>query len=372
MSTGETVRVMLTGDNVVFSSHPRPVACYEKVAPTLKQADIRFGNLEWPLTTDAPLDPLKEAAYKAMGAAARASNSTFSGSRMDVGCVDALRFAGYNVVGLANNHHMDFGAAGSAQTRKALKGAGIAFCGAGQNVTEARRPAILEHNGVRVAFLAFTSVFLPNYAATPERPGMATVKVHTSYAPPSRFDEQPGTPMETKTMPDPPQQEAQLQAVKDAKQQADAVICSIHWGVSKGNTDSGLLRRRVSYQMQLGRACIDAGASLVVGHHPHVLQGVESYKQGVICYSLGNFVFARGTGVPSGFPPESVIADCSFTKTGLRELSFFPVLVNKDDQPEVVDLETGRAVLATLEEDSRALGTTFTPRDGKIYLDSRG
>ena len=60
----DSVRVILTGDNVVFSTHPRPTACYEEVAPTFRQADIRFGNLEWPITKDLALDPAKDAAFK--------------------------------------------------------------------------------------------------------------------------------------------------------------------------------------------------------------------------------------------------------------------------------------------------------------------
>lgn len=363
------VRLMLTGDNAVFSTHLKPFACYEKVAPTLTQADVRFANLEFPLTKEgAQLEPMKAAIYKDLGMRAWAA------SRVDIAYVEVLRYAGYDVVGLANNHLMDFGPAGFRQTRETLKSAGIVFCGAGENALEARRPVFVERNGVRLAFISFTTVFPPSAAATPERPGVASIKIHTSYVSPAltRIEEQPGTPIEIKTTFDSQQKEAMLQTIKDAKQQADAVICSIHWGVSAGNMTTGLLLQRVLYQTQLGRECIDAGASLIVGHHPHALQGVERYKDGVICYSLGNFIFVRGSSVPSEmhFPPETVIVDCSFTKKGIKELSFFPVRVDSEGQAEVVGLETdtGKAVLARLEEDSRALGTRFTPRNGKIYV----
>lgn len=369
MTQDAVVRLMLTGDNAVFSSHERPLTCYERVVPVLKKADIRFANLEFPLTkVGTQLEPAKAAFYKEFGVGEWAS------SRVDVAFIEVLRYAGYDIVGLANNHQMDFGVPGFRQTIETLKSGGIIFCGAGENANESRRPAIIERNGVRLAFMSFTTVFTPSAAATDERPGVATIKIHTSYVspPPGRIEEQPGTPIEVKTTPDPEQKEALLQAIKDARQQADVVICSVHWGVSAGTMASGLLGYRVPYQTQLGQACIDAGASLVVGHHPHSLQGVERYKDGAICYSLGNFIFVRGASVPSEmkFPPETAIVDCSFTRKGLKELSFFPVFVDREGQAQVmgIDTDTGQSVLATLEDDSRAFGTKFTPRDGKIYV----
>ncbi len=176
----DTVRLMLTGDNVVFSTHPRPTALYEKVAPLLKQADLRFGNLEWPITKDLALDPAKDAAFKAMRAQASNTKNSFAGAHMGPAVMDALGVAGYDVMGLANNHHMDFGTAGSEQTLVALKAAGIVYCGAGSNLAEARRPAVMECNGLRIAFISFTALFMKNTAASAEQHGMSTLKVHTT------------------------------------------------------------------------------------------------------------------------------------------------------------------------------------------------
>lgn len=369
----DSVRVMLTGDNVVFSTHPRPTACYEEVAPTFRKADIRFGNLEWPITKDLALDPAKDAAFKAMRAAATHTKNSFAGAHMEPGAMDAFRLAGYDVVGLANNHHMDFGIAGSQQTMSLLDAAGIAHCGAGRNIEEARRPAVVERNGVRIAFVSFTALFMKNTAAGPDLHGMSTIKVHTTYKPSLRYDEQPGTPMETITTADAEQKEALLNSVRQAKSVADFVVCSAHWGVSRAKLDEPLLRARAGYQTELGRACIDAGADLIVGHHPHLLQGVECYKQGIICYSIGNFVFARGTGVPAGFPPETVIADCTFRKGRPLELSFWPVMVGADDVPRVVDLKHGgEEVLKELQAASASFDTHFDYSDGLIRVQRAG
>ncbi len=174
--------------------------------------------------------------------------------------------------------------------------------------------------------------------------------------------------METITTPDAQQLQELLQSIRDAKNKADFVVCSAHWGISRGKLDEGLLRSRVGYQMEVGRACVDAGADLIVGHHPHLLQGVECYKNSIICYSIGNFVFARGTGVGAGFPPETVIADCTFRKGQAPDLSFWPVLVDADDIPNVVTLEQAPGVLEQLEADSTNLGTRFVASEGRIQV----
>src|SRR3989344_8172816 len=207
---------------------------FEKTRGLLKQAQLVFGNLEGPMThaDHAPVE--KKYVYR-------------SPPEKDA---PALRTAGFNVASLANNHTMDQGAEGLRHTLEALDLVGIKYAGAGMNLAEARKPALLESHGVRVAFLAYTLPFPEGVWATPDRPG-------------SPFGH-----------------EAQVRAdIASAKSQVDIVLVSFHWG-QEGKTE---LR---DYQKSLGRAAIDAGAAAVIGHHPHVLQGVERYKNGVILYSL--------------------------------------------------------------------------------------
>jgi poly-gamma-glutamate synthesis protein (capsule biosynthesis protein) len=368
MTQAVTVRLMLTGDNVVFSGAAEPSFYYERVAPVLREADIRFGNLEWPLSSQYPLDAAKEASYAAMGAQTTSSRPTLRGARMDPAAVGMLRLAGYDAVGLANNHHMDYGAEGSAETTRVLDVAGILHTGAGRNLTEARQPAIVERNGARVAFLAFTSVLLPSFAATDERPGVAAIRVQTLYAPSSRVTEQPGSPMETRTVVEPGDLQALTESITDARRRADVVVASMHWGVSVGWANGPVYGKRVPYQMDLGRACIDAGASLVIGHHPHLLQGIERYRDGVICYSLGNFVFAGGRSGKNEFDRETAIAEAVFAGPRLERFALVPVLHNDDQQPEPVDCERGREVFYALKRDSKEFGTAFSLERERIVV----
>jgi poly-gamma-glutamate synthesis protein (capsule biosynthesis protein) len=364
MDKAKSVRLMLTGDNMILDSHPNPTQCYAGVVGAMREADLRFGNLELPLTeASMALDPQKVAQFKAIGA-----NTQITRQRMDVKCIDALKLAGYDAVSLANNHHMAYGAEGSARTRELLQRAGIKHCGAGADLREATRAAVLECKGLRFAFLSYTMVCLPQYAATETSPGMAVMKIHTTYSPPARYNEQPGTPMKTHTFADPEAAQSLRANVEDARRNADIVVCAFHWGVSVDNLAAGVLRQRAAYQAEVGRLCIDAGATVVVGHHPHVLQGVECYKGGVICYSLGNFVLASGGAIRYGFPPEGVIADCTLSKDGIAQFSFIPLELDEDTCPHLAGEEFARGVHKVLESDSREFGTGLHLHNGKIVV----
>ena len=229
---------------------------FEKTRGLLKQAQLVFGNLEGPMThaDHAPVE--KKYVYRSPPEKV----------------APALRNAGFNVVSLANNHTMDQGVEGLRHTLEALDLVGIKYAGAGMDLAAARRPAILQAGNTRVAFLAYTLTFPEEFWATPDKPG-------------SPFGH-----------------EAHVRAdIAAATRQADIVIVSFHWGAE------GKIELR-DYQKQLGRAAIDAGAAAVIGHHPHVLQGVERYRHGVILYSLGNFAF--GTYGPEAF--RSAIAFLTF------------------------------------------------------------
>ncbi|TAM45599.1 MAG: CapA family protein [Gammaproteobacteria bacterium] len=302
---------------------------FDKTRALLKQSHIVFGNLEGPLThTDHEAVAKK---YRYRSAPEKVA--------------PALLNAGFNVVSLANNHTMDQGAEGLRHTLEALDLVGIKHTGAGMNLAEARTPAILEANGVRVAFLAYTLTFPEEFWATAERPG-------------SPFGH-----------------ESQVRAdIVAARQQADIVLVSFHWG-QEGKTE---LR---DYQKQLGRAAIDAGAAAVIGHHPHVLQGVERYKHGVILYSLGNFAF--GTYGPEAF--RSAVAVLTFREEWRRdapiteprmhkklaELRLHPLNVRNAEvvfQPLPLVGAAADKVVAELQQISKPLGTQLENRDGVAVL----
>lgn len=288
---------------------------FEKTRALLKQSHIVFGNLEGPLTHADHAPVAKKYLYRSPPEKV----------------APALLNAGFNVVSLANNHAMDQGVEGLKHTLDALDLVGIKHTGAGMNLAEARKPAILESHGARVAFLAYTLTFPEEFWATNDRPG-------------SPFGH-----------------EAHVRAdVVAARTQADIVLVSFHWG-QEGKTE---LR---DYQRSLGRAAIDAGAAAVIGHHPHVLQGVERYKNGVIFYSLGNFAF--GTYGPEAF--RSAIATLTFRDKKLSEVQLHPLNVrNAEVVFQALPLAGKEAdkVVAELQTLSQPLGARLENRNGIAVL----
>jgi poly-gamma-glutamate synthesis protein (capsule biosynthesis protein) len=342
--------LFLTGDNVGILNPAGLGFYYERISETLSGADLRFGNLEWPLAEGIDYDPV---AYARPRGTMRPTD------------IDALVGVGFDVMSMANNHMMDYGQPGMLKTVELLDSVGIAHCGAGDSSAAAHQPAILERNGLRVAFLAYTAVYIePRHPqrAEQEEPQMATLEVSTRYEVAHRVFEQPGTPPEVLTEADAAQLKTITDEVSAARAAADVVVVSWHWGVSRG------YRKRVDYQMAVGRACIDAGATVVVGTHPHVLQGVERYGDGLILYSLGNFVFHRRPKQDPNHDPFSVIVDCALSGDGLGETSFIPVVHNEDFQPVLATGEDAVRVFGALQTDSLPLGTELRLDGDRIRL----
>ena len=178
--------------------------------------------------------------------------------------VKLMQEMGIDLVTLANNHALDYGRDAMLDTIDTLDHAGIRHVGAGKNLAEARKPDVVELNGRTFAFIGATRVYPEaDWAAGTDSAGM--------------FSAYDGG--------------AQLaEEVKAAKQQADYVIAYVHWGIEREETPNEV-------QKSIAHRLVDAGADLVVGAHPHVLQGIEYYQGVPIAYSLGNFVF--GSSIPS-------------------------------------------------------------------------
>jgi poly-gamma-glutamate synthesis protein (capsule biosynthesis protein) len=204
----------------------------------LNEGDVVIANLESPLTESDDIFIEKEYILKA-----------------DPKVAKGIKNASIDVVTIANNHIMDFGGSGLKDTGEALDRHGILHTGAGENLKEARRPALLEVKGVKIAVLAYSNTYPKEFYAKNCSPGTAP-----GFAKYVRKD------------------------VRSARANADIVIVSFHWGEER-------LKSPKDYQVRLSHIAIESGAQLVTGHHPHVIQGVEVYKGGLIFYSLGNFVF---------------------------------------------------------------------------------
>jgi poly-gamma-glutamate capsule biosynthesis protein CapA/YwtB (metallophosphatase superfamily) len=144
---------------------------------------------------------------------------------------------------------------------------------------------------------------------------------------------------------------------KMASGAADIVIVAFHWGGEK-------LEQPRQYQREFARLAIDNGADIVLGHHPHVLQGIEHYKGGIIFYSLGNFAF--GSYSPSA--KESIIAKIALDEKGVSSIEAIPINVDNFEvhfRPEALDGERGTAVISKLSRLSEQLGTRLSFKDGR-------
>ncbi|MCS6829927.1 MAG: CapA family protein [bacterium] len=256
ISASSPATVMVTGDIMLVLGMARLLRQhgagypFQKVHPLLTRADVLIGNLEAPFTARDTPTP-----YKSVNSV-RARRDYIL--RADPCWAQSLSFAGFDAVGLANNHLMDYQAGGLYDTMRILDNLGIAYAGAGRNLQEARRPATLTRKGLRIALLSYSCILPVGSAATAVRAGIAPAR---------------GSGAE----------EIIREDIRRARQAADLVLVSVHWGKQFSHYPDRTQRR-------LGRLFIDWGADVVVGHHPHVLQGIEVYRGKVIAYSLGDFV----------------------------------------------------------------------------------
>lgn len=333
----EEFTLAAVGDVMVNRDEPQSIfSLSEKV---IQQAEISFCQLE--------------TAYSDRGSAGSSGPRGAMGH--DLSNYPSIPAAGFNVVSMASNHAMDWGADALLDCIARLCGDGIATVGAGANIEEAREPSIIEHHGTRIGFLSYCSVAPKGYYASKGKPGVAPMRAITHYEP--LEDDQPGTPCEIMTFPVKEDLENLVLDVQGLRNKVDIVIVSLHWGIH-------YFRGAIAdYQPLVAHAAIDAGADIILGHHPHQLKGVEIYKGKVILYSLGNFAFdsrpkavdeawytrrkrlyerlLRGPGRERGpayrTQPESkntMIAKLYIGDGRIRRVSFVPARINDQAQPE--------------------------------------
>jgi poly-gamma-glutamate synthesis protein (capsule biosynthesis protein) len=215
-------------------------ALWEDVEPLIRGADIAFANLETPV---APTSGVSGLPFRFNAPAELPA---------------ALRASGFTVLSTANNHAYDQGAAGVLETLRRLRAEQLVPVGTGATRPEAEQPQVVEAKGLRVAFLGFTDLYNINLNAKAGGPWVRAL--------------------------DPA---AAADAVRAARAQADAVVVSIHWGVEYQHEP-------LPRQREVAQRLCEAGADLILGTHPHVLQPVEMLRSGphrtLVAYSLGNFI----------------------------------------------------------------------------------
>ncbi|MEC0180836.1 CapA family protein [Paenibacillus peoriae] len=243
---------------------------YQYLGNLFRKDDLTIANLETPVTTGGVGALNKTYVYKSSPKA-----------------LTALAAAGIDAVNLANNHILDQGIGGLMDTLKYLDGQGIAHAGAGRNAQEAYAPHYFERKGIKIALLGATRVIPDaNWNAGAKQPGVAGAYDSTAI----------------------------VKSIREARRQADLVIVIAHWGKERATTLE-------PHQTELSHAFIDAGADLVIGGHPHVLQGMEQYKGKWIAYSTGNFIFSKST-VPATW--DTAIFQATCTRHGACDMKLIP------------------------------------------------
>lgn len=255
---------------------------WELVRDRLRSADLVIANLEAPIARGGTPLPGKEIWFRA------------DPSHATLDHIDAVT--------LANNHILDYDTPALLETLDYLQRSSIAGAGAGRNIAEARQPAIVDANGVRLALLSyseFADLFFSydyprSFRATDDVPGVA--------------------PLELDVI---------LEDIATARAEADIVLVALHWGVEYMNVPE-------PWQVEFARRLIDGGADVIVGQHPHAVQGFERYNNGLIFYSFGNFIMDQ-------YDPEtleSLIADLWVTPAGIVGADIVPVHI-EDFRPVI-------------------------------------
>lgn len=284
---------------------------FKRISSFLRKKDLVVMNLETPLS-DLP---------RAQGL-----------FKSDPRYAAAIKRAGIGVVNLSNNHIFDAGEQGFYDTLKHLDAAGVVSLGTGKNLEHARRGTVLEKNGTGFALLAYTQFCNSRFAS------LAT--------------DQPGIlPLDRRMM---------IEDIKRAKNTADLVIVSLHWGIeNQPNVHPA--------QVDLAHVLADAGADCIIGHHPHVAHGIEVYRGCPIVYSLGNFIFAQRNH-PSwihNFICELIVADKKLAGLLVRPIASRGGALF---QPALLEGAENVAALNRLQIQSLPFGTQMAAAEGAGYL----
>lgn len=347
--------VLLVGDIILDQPDTGPL--FDSTRALLRGADLTVGHVEIPHTLRG-----------------RSAVMDIPAPATDPQHLEALGRAGFHVATLAGNHIFDQGEAGIEDTLAALHAQSIATTGAAMNIAEARAPAVVTRAGLRFGVLSYNCVGPRESWAGSSKAGCAYVKVLTHY----ELDYAgPGGPPIVYTFADPATFEAMQADIERLRADVDVLIVALHKGIGHTPAAVGM------YERQLAKGAIDAGADIVVGHHAHILRGVETYKGKPIFHGLGNFVtvtkalnieenasperlaWAKRRRKLFGFEPDpnyptypfhpeaknAFIAAVKVGPGGKVSAGFYPCFVKPSGEPELLGNDPrGRDVAAYVEQ----------------------
>lgn len=332
----ETITLLSVGDVRISNKDPRFIL--ELVRPTLSVADITTCQLETVYSNKGARDPHARIPFRAAPEDAA-----------------ELKDAGFDVITTAGNHCMDYGHEALLDTIDVLRAAGLAPLGTGRNLEEAEKPVIVERGGNRVGFLSYNSIMAEEWCAQSDRPGCNPIKIYSSDGQFNAGETAAGRRPDT--APGRADLDRMAQSIERLKGEADIAVVSFHWGLALSPADFA------GYQRELGHAAIDAGADLVLGHHPHILKAVEIYKEKVIFYSIGNFAFDQSAPLSAAaqalspgykddpdypgykFPIDTrkaILVKCSIDEGRIQRISVLPAYINSHAQPHLLARDDAR------------------------------
>ncbi|MGI6702584.1 MAG: CapA family protein [Clostridia bacterium] len=317
IAVGDMMLTRGVGTRIARSSVHAP---FDGVRHILEMGDIVFGNLETTIASTGSQLPGKGIWFRA-----------------DPEVTEGLKEAGFDVLSLANNHTLDYDTPALIETIQNLEQAGIGYVGAGENLEQARRPLVVMKDGVRVGFLAYNEFYNYFWSYSYRRTFEAT-------------EDMAGTA--------PMKEELIREDIDKLKTLCDVVVVSLHWGIENSN-------RITPAQQQLGHKIIDWGGDIVLGHHPHVLQGIEFYNDKLIVYSLGNFIFDQNGDNNN----QSIILDIGLEDGRIIEVAAYPIQIHDKHQPRIPDDTRKKTILDRIEKLSGALGTSVRREEHRTVLE---
>ena len=286
------VKLIAVGDIFLrtYSGHP-----FENVEATFQDKDILFGNLETVLSNR------DKATEKAVVLYAPPDK------------VRWLNDAKFDILNIANNHIMDLGAEGFNETLDVLNQNDLKFIG-GSNHKSNKSHTIINVNNIKMGFLGYFEggYNKPQNGVLINR--MAKDKI--------------------------------IKDIRDLKQECDVVVISLHWGIENVFYPS-------PKQIDLAHKLIDSGATIILGHHPHVIQGIERYKNGLIAYSLGNFQFKNS--IYHSGNDQSLILSMEIVKEGLENYKIIPVLIDENNVPYIPKESDSVDILSFIDQISQPI-----------------
>lgn len=348
IKAGQTFQLTILGQALIeHDLRLNSRAAVEEAAAHLKETDVCFSNLEVAIWSTDSSKPTKEGLY-------------FHAA--DPSVLDCLKEMGINMLAMSNNHAWDLGTSGILGTIEEVEKRGIAHAGTGRSAAEASGPGFLEASASRVALIAMASgKFSQEAVAQENHAGVNVLRL-----------EKDGNLNQEDSL-------RNLDSIRATAEEADYVLVYHHnhyWEPDKTKTPS--------WQRQWAHSCIDAGASVFIGHGVPLLHGIEIYKDCPIFYSLGNFIFHTKTDV-GHYEPEvwqSVIAECLFQEKKLSSIKLIPIVLNEVGQegdlffqtrgvPRLADRIIAEEIISRLSRISSEFGTQFTAHEHYAELNLR-